>query len=129
MKRKILFLCFIIALAVTACQPDDPATPSRKSTLSRVWQSDEVLVNGQQDSDPFWTSLSMDMKSNNTYTMSSSLSPSTGVWELSADESTVILDKGTSSEKNWSIDELNSSIWKTSFSNNGENIQITFRPK
>jgi hypothetical protein len=130
MKNNILYLCIVIVLLGSSCKKNNPApAPSQKAALLvKTWKVNKVTDAGQnrviyQNPLPAGSSVSEDYSryqfsfSSKTYShVDKTGTSSSGSWELSADETKLILDKGVAGKETvLTIGELSGSSLKYGF--------------
>ena len=112
-KYSAVFILFIAILSITGCKKDDeePAAPTKTDLITaqswKLKQPGGVLILGQTTSDPTIlallgalgnSSVKFEKEGNYVATDNSNNSVTRGKWEFSADETQLIIDKGTNEE-------------------------------
>lgn len=126
LKFIVLFLA-VAGISLSSCKKEDPA-PTKKELLSKTWKINEFYEDGQQINDPSLSSVRLTFNANGTYNSIGFGDNATGPWEFNADETRVIMDKGTVDEFTVSIATLTATSLKITFTDSGSNYEITWSP-
>lgn len=133
LQAIVLFLA-VAGLSLTACKkeettPSNTGGSSSKSTLiAKTWRVTEAQINGQVSSDPSLNSIRFTFNSNGTYTLLQDGDSDTGTWEFNADQTAVILDRGTQFEWTMTLVTLTSSSMRLTWSEDGANFNVLMQP-
>ena len=111
MKYFKILLVGLLVISFMACDTEE-VTKSRTELLTqKVWSFD--VATGTPDQADFidaintdWQGLTIDFKTDGTYTVVQPGETSGGTWELDSSEKNILLDKGTVDEWNWFIMNL-----------------------
>lgn len=131
----------IIAMAMAGCEKDDNGNGPDKATLltSHIWKYDSFSTS---ETDPdillvvnffaaAYTGSTINLNSDGTYVFTSQDETDDGTWELSADGTKMITDKGTEDETEHTIVTLTSDVFEHTFTEDFElglgSVDITLK--
>jgi hypothetical protein len=128
MKKTILLL-LLLGFVTVACKKEED--PTRSELISRVWKVASVISNGSTDTQTDYSAYRLTFKSDGSYTFTNaltSITPTTGTWELADNEQSLLLNKGTSAEQKAIIQQITSNNFDVSFTyknyKNGEIVLV-----
>ncbi len=113
---------------------DDPAPISKKDQITRAWKVDGTRVNGQLYAGTEFTGWQFDFRKDNKYTLTTGTQSGQGTWELTSNDSQLLLDKGTQGETIFTILQLEASrleleITQTTAKNGEVEIVLQLTPR
>ena len=126
LKFLVLFLA-VAGISLSSCKKEDPA-PTKKELLSKTWKISEFYEDGQQVNDPALSSVRLTFNAAGTYTSVGFGSNATGPWEFNADETRIIMDKGTPDEFTGSITTLSTTQFKMTWTEDGTAFEVLMIP-
>ena len=115
----------IIVTAMTGCKKDDNGNGAEKTALltAHIWKyynftttsTDPHVQQAAAEIADEYTGASINLNSDGTYTYSQHGATDSGTWELNADETKLITDKGTDDETEHSIITLTSDVFENTW--------------
>jgi hypothetical protein len=127
-KAKFLILFLAVAgISLTSCKKEDPA-PTKTELLAKTWKISEFYEDGQLISDPSLASVRLTFNANGTYTSVGFGSNSTGSWEFNADDTRILMDKGTVDEFTGSVVTLSTTTFKMTWTEDSTAYEIVMVP-
>jgi hypothetical protein len=100
-KIFLLFVALGVTIATTSCNKEEE--PTNTELLTKTWRITEVYINSQLASDTGFNSFRLTFSTAGTYSLTYTGGAENGVWEFNADETQIIIDKGTADEFIWEI--------------------------
>jgi hypothetical protein len=101
---------FFIALLVfsQSCKSPD-SKPSGRELIAKTWRTSQISLNGSPDQSTVYDSFRWQFGTDGQYTFTQgSGQVLTGTWQLSSNDTVLILDAGTQKERQATIQQLTS---------------------
>lgn len=126
MNKIFLFAIAILMFAAfTLRAQENKPNPD----ILKVWTIEEFIENGKKFSDEDMVEVVVDFKEDGSYIYWEENEADNGRWEMSADNTKIVFDKGTADELVWDIVSFDATKLVVKFSVDKSKYKFTFSPK
>ena len=108
MKQFKLLLVGLMVFAFISCDTEEIAKTTTELLTQKVWTFDIATGNADNvdlvnEINADWEGLTLDFKTDGTYTVVSNNGTDTGVWKIDSGEDNITLDEGTTDQMSFFI--------------------------
>ena len=118
--KNIFILLIICAFATqyAGCSKDD-SNPTNTEFLSKAWRIVSVTINGAADTSTDYSAFRLTFTVDGSYTLASPDGTDTGTWAFNSNETSIVVDAGTTDEFTMTIIALAASSLTIEFTESG----------